>query len=273
MSSKYFPLLPVILAVLLYANTAGYDYVLDDISVISHNRFVTNGIDGLKDIWTTSYRAGYWNDTGTLYRPFTLEWQLSPNNPGLGHSLNILFYALLCFLIYYLIKALVNDQKIALITSLFFAVCTVHTEVVANIKSRDEIMSLLFGVLSWLSVLKWHQTKRIQELIFVGFLVGLGMFTKEGLIAFVAVIPISLWFFRKAEIKDVCVSAIPLTTASLIYLFARYQVLGSLQASIKPSTVENSMVNYDFSDRLLTGIKLIGMYTQKLFIPHPLAYE
>ena len=37
----------MMLAFLVYANTLGHGYVQDDMAVITHNRYVQQGIDGL----------------------------------------------------------------------------------------------------------------------------------------------------------------------------------------------------------------------------------
>jgi hypothetical protein len=50
-----------IAAFLLYANTLGHDYTVDDTTVIKNNKFTTQGIAGLDEIFSSSYRAGFWD--------------------------------------------------------------------------------------------------------------------------------------------------------------------------------------------------------------------
>ncbi len=276
--SKFYPIVLFVFSFLLYANTLNHGYVLDDISVITENRYVNKGFEGIGQIWKTSYRDGYWNDSGTLYRPialtiFAIEWQLAPNNPWLAHFVNVLLYGALCTLLFFVLKKLLQQENVAFIASLLFAATALHTEVVANIKSLDEILSLSMGLLAWLFILKWNETKKTAPLIMalVAFLIG--MFTKEGLISFVAIIPISLWYFRNETLKTVGVSLACLGLSAFVYLGARIFVLSGLEASIKPSTINNPMVNYEFAERFFTSMKLFGLYLQKLFLPHPLTYE
>ncbi|MDP4966057.1 MAG: glycosyltransferase family 39 protein, partial [Salibacteraceae bacterium] len=183
--TKFYPIVLFVFSFLLYANTLNHGYVLDDISVISENRYVNKGFEGIGQIWKTSYRDGYWNDSGTLYRPialtiFAIEWQLAPNNPWLAHFVNVLLYGALCTLLFFVLKKLLQQENVAFIASLLFAATALHTEVVANIKSLDEILSLSMGLLAWLFILKWNETKKTAPLIMalVAFLIG--MFTKEG---------------------------------------------------------------------------------------------
>ena len=45
----------------LYLNTLGHDYTVDDTTVIKNNRFTTQGLAGIDEIFSSSYRAGYWD--------------------------------------------------------------------------------------------------------------------------------------------------------------------------------------------------------------------
>ncbi len=265
-------------AIAVYSNTFQHGYVLDDISVVSENRYVNAGLSGLGDIWTTSYRDGYWNDSGTLYRPltlsfFALQWQLAPNSPGFAHIFNVLLYGLLCVVLFFLLRALLQDEKIALYAALIFAVIPLHTEVVANIKSLDEILSLLLGAAAWLLILQYVDEQKTKQLLYAGLLFTAGMFTKEGLISFVAIVPLSLWFFRSMPPKAWLKPSLPLLIGTGIYLITRAAVLGGITASLTPSTVDNPMVQYELIERWLTGFKLIALYVQKLVYPLPFAYE
>lgn len=276
--SKFIPFGLYVFALLLYVNTLNHGYVLDDISVISENRYVNSGVDGIGQIWKTSYRDGYWNDSGTLYRPialtiFAIEWQLAPNNPFLAHLINVLVYGFLCVLLYKLLLALFKNVQLALIATLLFTATAIHTEVVANIKSLDEILSMFLALLSWYLVIKWNDSQQPKFLIFAGICFLIGMFTKEGIISLVAIIPMSLWYFRKSTIKSIGITAAVLILSSASYLAVRASVLGSLQASIKPASIDNPMVNFEFGERFFTSMKLLGLYVQKLLVPHPLAYE
>jgi tetratricopeptide (TPR) repeat protein len=275
---QWYFLITMALAALIYSNTLQHGYVLDDISVISENRFVTQGTAGLKDIWTNSYRAGYWNDSGTLYRPlvqsiFAIQWQLFPNNPSAGHFFNILCYAILCGMMYLLIKSLTENKNWAFMSALLFTACTVHTEVVANIKSLDEILAMLLSLIAWHQLVIHQDKPKPMHLILAIASFTAAMFTKEGAIAMVAVIPVSLYFFKHASLKSLLQPFLVLLVPAIVYLLARASVLGGITASIQPSSIDNPLVDYTMAERWLTGFKLLAMYLQKLMLPHPLAYE
>src|SRR6218665_635224 len=139
---------------LIYSNTLTHGFVLDDTSVVSENRMTQGGISSLKEIISSPYRAGYTNDENNLYRPlskmmFAVEWQISPNNPHIHHFMNVLLYALECMLLFLLLARITKINVYILFFSvMIFAAHPIHTEVVANIKSRDEILTMLFVLLS-----------------------------------------------------------------------------------------------------------------------------
>ena len=134
----------------LYLNTIFNDYAVDDLAVIQENRFTKQGVAGIPILLRTFYWEGYWNNNSGIYRPlsmvtFALEWQFFPDNPHAGHVTNIILYAITGFLLFKVLRRLMPEQNILFpfFVSLVFIAHPVHTEVVANIKSRDEILCLL----------------------------------------------------------------------------------------------------------------------------------
>ena len=90
-------ILAAVLGFVLYINTFGHQYCLDDYSVIKENWVTKGGLKNLGLMFSTEYRYGAWNSPGSLYRPlslviFSLQWQLSPDNPFVGHFMNAVVY-------------------------------------------------------------------------------------------------------------------------------------------------------------------------------------
>ena len=88
--------------VVLYINTLGNGYVLDDYSLIVNNADTKQGFGALVEIFKTSYRHGFIFAADNVYRPlskamFAIEWGLAPNNPLLGHWVNVLLYGVTGF--------------------------------------------------------------------------------------------------------------------------------------------------------------------------------
>src|SRR6185369_15456580 len=140
--------------ILQYIQTAGYSFALDDYSAILENSVTKDGIHAIPTIFKTSYRFGYPLQGDELYRPlsksvFAIFWSLAPNNPLPLHLLNIVLYAATGFLLFTtLCRFLPQNIYIAFFSSILFIAHPIHSEVVANIKSLDEILAFFFFVCS-----------------------------------------------------------------------------------------------------------------------------
>ena len=156
----------IFIAVGLNANTLFNDYALDDAVVMTENRFVAKGLNGISEILTSDYVYGYTSKenilTGVRYRPFSLiffavEHQFFGANPLVSHLINILLFTLLTALLYKLLQVSVfreQNQYLAFVTCLLFAVHPIHTEVIANVKSRDELIAFIFILFSSFAIIK-----------------------------------------------------------------------------------------------------------------------
>src|SRR5678815_608922 len=202
LSDSMIPWLLALFAFLLYANTLGHGYVGDDNLAISQNPNIQHGITGIFKLFTQPYRDQCFG--GCLYRPltlsfFSLEWMMAPKNPFIGHLMNVIWYAATGALLYLTLKRLMPDQNraIAFIACLLFITHPVHTEVVANIKSRDEILSLFFVLLSIHQYAGWYKTNHWKSILFAGLAFLAALLSKEGAITATVVFPFIGWLFYK----------------------------------------------------------------------------
>ena len=142
-----------LIAFFLYTNTLNHGYTLDDHSAITDNFVTKKGMESIPTIFTTHYRYGYWRSAGELYRPvslamFATEWEFAGDNPLVFHLVNVLLYALSGFLIFLTLSKILRNFNVLIpfFATLLFIAHPVHVEVVANIKSRDEIMAFLLSI-------------------------------------------------------------------------------------------------------------------------------
>ncbi len=201
--SFLFPLLIFLLAFAQYANTLTHNYAWDDEIVITKNEITQKGLTGLGEIWTT----GSYIPQRKVYRPvtqttFALEKQFFGNNPAAGHFFNVLYYALCCIFLFFVLKKLFRKAPPLLLFCIaaLFVVHPVHTEVVANIKSRDEILALLFSLGSIFYFIKYLDNSKILNIGIAILFFGLGCLSKLNAITILAVFPL-IYLFRKAEKK------------------------------------------------------------------------
>lgn len=271
-----------IVATALYANTFHHDWVLDDYGSFKLNIYVTAGTNGYHDILTKTYRHGSGFYTDNLYRPFSqlmfaTEWQFFPDSPGLYHAISVFYYALACTLLFFFLRRLLKKYNlwIPFFIALLFAAHPIHTEVVANIKSRDEIMCFLFVVLTlYLSILYVDKQKfYLLPLVFISFL--LAMFSKESAITTLAVLPLTIYFFRDAKAKDYLLTLLMIAIPAVIYLMARHAVLANYPESnhFSVSVVDNYFYDSDLLEGWATAIMLLGQYLIKLLFPYSLACD
>ena len=250
-------ILLAVMAIVLYANTLGHGYVLDDNLIFIDNTFINNGWPGIVDIFTQPYRENCLG--GCLYRPltlalFNLEWMVAPNNPSFGHLMNVCWYAATGVLLFLTIKKLMpgSPSWFPFVASLIFIVHPVHTEVVANIKSRDEILSLFFVVLSLYHYIHWFKSHHWKSLFFAGLSLFAALLSKEGAITSLAVFPLVGWiFFQKSLTSSLKSSAWILIPAVLFLLLRAYALQGLAAPPIL--VFDNPLVEAHGTERLGTS--------------------
>ena len=288
-------LLFFVVAFLIYGPSINYGYVLDDEIVITKNSFVQAGTEGLPDIFGNDSFLGYFQKKedlylleGGRYRPlslatFAIEISLfGPDRPDISHFINILLYALTTIFFWRIfLKLSTEDQKKSLIFSFPFVAALIwlfhplHTECVANIKGRDEILALLGALAALWAPIKFLENKKTSWLVISGIFLFLGLLAKENAITFLAIIPLTLWFFRKVSVRSIFSLSIPLAIASFLFMIARYEALGYLIDHGK--SVDNLMndpfLGMNISEKYATIFYTLGWYLKLLFVPYPLTHD
>lgn len=272
---RWIALAIAVFAALLYINTLGHDYVLDDFSQIKENFVTKQGWDGIPTQWKTNARYGYRPGPGELYRPvpmtmFSLEWELAPDSPAVGHFVNILLYALTGSLLFLTLRRILKDYNplLPLLTTLFFIAHPVHTEVVANIKSRDEIVMFLMAILALNCLWKYIGQQKIGWLAaaLLSYLVAL--FSKENAVTFIAIFPLFLFFFSRLSLSRIAALTGAFVIPAVFFIVIRSQVLGSFGNPAGVSVVDNFLVGAkDTATFLASAFLVMGKYLLTLLFP------
>jgi tetratricopeptide (TPR) repeat protein len=271
-------------AFLLYAQTIGFDYALDDIAVTWGNDFVKAGFGGIGKILKSFYWAGFPNfaeANSGLFRPislilFAIEWQFVPESPHFYHFVNVVLFALCVYQLYRLLRELLGKDYImlAMMTTLIWVVLPVHVEVNANIKSADEILSFLFFVLAFRKLLQWNETKKIGTLIISAVLIFLSLLSKEGAILFIPMMLLALMMFRKRSVKQLVLPGMILGSVALIWLGWHYAVISNGPPEITYDYRNNALLSSPSAvDRIGTAIGMQSRYWVKMLIGYPLSYN
>ncbi|MFA6401620.1 MAG: hypothetical protein WCX31_08350 [Salinivirgaceae bacterium] len=274
---------------ILYGNTLQNNYALDDAIVITKNEFTKQGVKGISKILTTDSFTGFFGKekklvAGGRYRPlsvvsFAVEYQFFGENPAISHLLNLIFYALIVFFIFWVISNLLSQtllphQKIiSLLAALLFMLHPVHTEVIANIKGRDELFSVLFSLLSFWAVLKHLQKPHWVWMPAAITFLFLAAMSKENSLAFVFIIPLALYFFASVPIKKIASITTLLLVPALIFIIIRQKILGGFTAPIADELMNNPFLDASASQKLATVFYTWIIYFKLLFFPHPFTFD
>jgi protein O-mannosyl-transferase len=278
----------VAVSVGLYINTLNCGFVLDDLAVIKENAYVKGGIKNVPLLSVTPYLKGFRinNDattTNDLYRPlslmsFAVEYQLWGDAPSGYHLLNVLLYAGCVLLLFRFLALLLGDYlvNVAFITALLFALHPVHTEVVANIKGRDELYCFFFAFSSLLFYGRYHGAGRSLYLAGGTLCLLLSLLAKETAVSMIAVIPLVFFGYKAAgrgRSWHIVLSAAAILAA---YFCLRWWVLTNHQAGTvsAPGILDNALSGApNVTSRVFTALMLLGYYIRLLVIPYPLVSD
>ncbi len=193
---------------ILYGQSINYGYVLDDDLIYVYNKAVQQGIAGIPEIFTKTNCPLYMMQGS--YRPLPMahlavEEQFSALTPSVNHFFNVFYYGLLGIILFALLSRLLKNthRSIPLLITLIFLAHPVHSEVVANIKSRDEIFCFAFLLLSLLLLFKYIEKGKIAALATSVLCFFLGLLSKESGLTFLAIIPLALFYFSNEKIKRI----------------------------------------------------------------------
>jgi tetratricopeptide (TPR) repeat protein len=161
------------------------------------------------------------------------------------------------------------------IITLLYLTHPIHTEVAANIKGCDELLSLLFVIATFNHIAAWLRRETMGNLAAAAGLFFLALLSKESAITCVAVIPLLAWFFaprfsaRRAALPTLAAGA-----AAALYLLIRTMVLHSFMSSSAILPLNNSLVAApDAISRFATAVMILGRYLLLLLFPYTLSFD
>ncbi len=259
----------------LYANTLRNGYALDDhlVTTSAHPQ-ISKGLAAIPEIFTTHYVS--WNDYDVDYRPlvkaiFAVEYQLFGENPMVGHLISALLYGLSCMLIFRILAQLFPDQErwklIAAV--LIFAAHPVHTEVVASIKGRDELLSMLFMLMAFLLALDWAKNGKRSRLLLFAVCVYMSILCKLSALPWLAIMSFTIYRIKRQPLAKV----ITMVSVSLIMVAAHVVIIKLLFDGISRPYIfiESPYTLTTHVDlKWPSNIASAGYYLKLLLLPYPL---
>lgn len=284
---KAFPWFLFILAILCYANTIGHGYTFDDHLVITGNEFTKQGLAGIPDLITHDFFEGVYGKeggmelTGGRFRPlslvtFAIEWQFLGSNPAVGHGINILLFAITSIVLFQLLNKWFGIESwIPMVASLLYVAHPIHTEVVANIKSRDEILCLLFLLGALHKLWDYANGKKGISSVGLGCLYYfLAMLSKETAFMYAPIMPVAVYVLQKKDIKASLGASAPYIATAVLYFIIRLVLMGKMVGDeTNKDIMENPFVNSDFVEKFATIGVILWKYFLLCILPHPLSSD
>jgi len=280
-TTRVIALVLFVFSFLVYSNTLQHDFALDDDVVFKNNRFAQQGIDGIPDIFAHGFLYGFNQRNNQSYRPlittvFALEHEFFGTDAHTGHLINVLLYGLTVVLLFLLLAQLFKQSPIWMpaLMAAVFAAHPIHTEVVANIKGRDDILTCLFMALAfWFFMRHLAQGKPLH--MAMGLLSYFAcLLTKESAVALIAVFPLLAYFFaHQSWISAFRSSALYVLPLGL-YLLIRGMVLDDVVFGEELEVINNGlMAATNAMDMYATNFVILGKYLWLLIFPHPLSFD
>ena len=269
MNRRILYLIIFFLIAILYGKSLSYDFTRDDIQVFTQNDLVQNQNFDLFEIFSTPRLYGFKKYNDGTYRPFTifshsLDYRLFGKSSFFPRLINLVLYLLICILIYEcLVKVKMPSPAIF---SIFLFIChPIHSEVVINIKGRDELLSLFFLLLTTLYFLK---SSKPSFLSLFGFLIA--CFCKETSILF-AIMLFGTIYIYTSNLKITLKMTYPYFLIAYVFILVRLNILKEfLPSTTVADPIENPLVFANGLELIATPFSLFANYIKLLIIPYPL---
>lgn len=254
----------------LYGNSIGGDFIYDDTYFSGRSELREAG--HLLKLWFEPYLAG--NPDAGAYRPFaifsfSLNFLFFGDSPASFHVINIILNAVAVFLVFILVFKLFNNKSLAIFSALLFAFLPIHTEAVASIKSRDEILAAIFALLAWLVFIRsTNERTGYKGILLSSFLFLLAVLSKETFILSPLIFLAVLFVQKRPSFKYIFDLALLFTPAFLVYFLMRIKSLGiyAFGASQDDFTT-NPLLLADSWERIWTPFKAVFIYISRTFAP------
>lgn len=271
------PLFLFVFAFILYANTISNDYSFDDEYVAINHKLTSKGISGIYDIFTSPYVEN--NFTAHGYRPitlttFALEHQFFDGNPHVSHFINTILYGICIAVLFIVLRKLFYEYSIwfSLVVVMVFAAHPLHTEVVASIKNRDEILSMLFAFLSILYLLKYYDTSKIVTLALSSILFICALFSKESAMIYLTVFPMVGYFYLKENYGRIWRPIAFQTIAFFGVLSILFMIFPEFNAREIEFHENPSITLEGYWSKIPYGFYIYLMYLKNMFFPYELSF-
>ncbi len=270
-------LLVFVVATFLYLNTLGNSFVWDDVFIVEYNPRIKDW-DQLGKIFTGDFfpqkeeRSGFYRPVTTL--SFVADHSIWGLNPAGYHLSNVLLHSVASALVFFLGYAILESVLGAVFVSLLFALHPVHTESVAWISGRTDILAAIFFLSALLAFIRSQKVveplrREYRGHLFYSLCVvlfALALLSKEVAITFPLIAALYDWYYiSEGDVRLFKRNFIrrytPLVTTAAAYVFLHLYLIGDRAMERGYDYPENPILAF------IETLQIFAHYVKILILP------
>jgi tetratricopeptide (TPR) repeat protein len=196
------------------------------------------------------------------------------------HLDNLMIYLLTIGFVLYLMREQIfkSNPDLGFFCALIFAIHPIHTEVIDNIKSRDELMALLFAVMTLVFAFKYTDLKGTKLRYLIGGMLSLfcAMLSKEYGIVMLVLLPMFFYFVCNKTVLQSLWAALPYFAVMVLFYTIRFVIIPpASSAGYHATEVLNNqyIAASGFAEKFCTKVYMLFRYLWMLVYPGSLCVD
>ena len=259
----------------LYGNTLKGEFVWDD--VFFTQRTELRNIGYIPRLFLEPVLPH--QQAASLYRPFTMATftinRAIHDEPVGFHLVNIFLNALAATLLFRVVLLLFGDIALSIFSALIFMFLPIHTEAVALIKARDEILGTVFTLLAWQAFLVAFKKESLQKkyLVVSAGVFLFGILSKEFVVMAPPLFFIIHWVQKgiypiRTRLRELGWGALLFGGALGLYLVLRHIAIPETSfGNDEIAPLSNVLIMPERLVAFFTSFKILFLYISKTIIP------
>ena len=253
----------LVVVLLVYGNTLLNGFTYDDEAYVLRNQAVkTFNVHGLFQP----------TRNGNILRPvtfgsFAVDWMIAGPRPFWYHLVNVLLNAAVSLLVFVVLRLLLEGiprvETIAFVSALVFAVHPIHTEAVASVVGRSELLAAGFLLLAWLLHLKDRATAVLACL-------ALALMSKESAAGFLPLVLAG--DYARGKLKPVA-RYVQIAGTTALYLALMWWAKGGRFGATSVSFLDNPLASLPVELRVLNALRVAWRYLALQVYPATLSSD
>jgi len=249
---------------LVYANTLRNAFAMDDtLLYIVHNPQVI--APSLRNLFAPHAATNVFRPL--TFSSFALDWKVGGGRPFLFHLVNLLLHGGVSVLWYVLLRTALQAYRygkaVALIAALLFAVHPIHTEAVASITGRSELLAAGFLLGAWILHLR---NREVGSLLCL----ALALLSKESAVVFLPLVVVGDYAMGRWKSMG---RYLRIAGVTLVYLLVLWKVQGAHFGPAYIGILDNPLASVPAGPRILNALRVAWKYVALQIYPATLSCD